>query len=80
MEAVTKPGLCQWCSKRLPSAGQGTRRLFCDDTCRQRYKRAERAATLGELVEALGPHVDTGGIEIYKELVDHLAGKINADA
>jgi hypothetical protein len=40
---------CQECGERLPTPGQGTPRLFCDDVCRQRHKRKERAAELKRL-------------------------------
>ena len=68
---------CKWCGKPLEDPRPGVTKLFCSDAHRARYKRAERSATIADVVERLGPHVTDEGIFIYKELVDHLAGKVN---
>lgn len=71
-------GRCLFCEAPLePTPGNRAERLYCSDAHRAAYKRAQRACTLAELVEKLGPHVDIGGIGIYNELVDHLAGRVN---
>jgi hypothetical protein len=77
---MTKPGRCLWCEKKLPTSGQGTERLFCDDAHRARYKRAERAATWADLVESLEPHVKVSGRRIYREMVERLAGSLSESA
>lgn len=41
---MTKPGRCRYCNRKLVTPGQGTERLFCDDTCRMRQKRIDWAA------------------------------------
>jgi hypothetical protein len=51
---VKRPGRCLDCARRLATAGQGTQRLFCDDVCRQRYKRAQRTAELARLRKLAG--------------------------
>jgi hypothetical protein len=59
---------------------QGRDKKFGDQACAQKWRRANRAATLGELVERLGPFVCDDGLEVYRELVGHLAGRVNESA
>jgi hypothetical protein len=52
-------------------------KLYCNDAHRARYKRAQKAANLADIVTELGPFVTDDGIFIYKRLVDSLAGRLN---
>ena len=76
---MTRPGRCLWCDTPLVprTNDKGQERLYCDASHRQKFKRAQRAFVIADVVERLGPHVNDSGIEIYKELVDHLAGRVS---
>lgn len=67
---------CLWCGTKFSAAERAKGKLYCDASCKFRYKRAQRAAAQGDLLEALGPFVMDDGIEIYRQLVNQLAGTI----
>lgn len=69
---------CRWCDKELaPSPGRRSQPRFCSDAHRQRYRRANNAAATADIVQRLEPYVAEAGVFIFRELVDHLAGKVN---
>lgn len=67
---------CLWCDEELEGKKDGA--LFCDDAHRAKYKRAAKAAKLADIVERLEPFVSEDGEPVYRELVGHLAGAVNA--
>jgi hypothetical protein len=74
---MTRPGRCLWCDTPLdPTPGKRDDRRYCGPAHAAAYKRAKKAETLADLVERLGPFVMDDGLWIYKELVDHLAGRV----
>jgi hypothetical protein len=78
--ALVSDRRCLWCETPLePTPGRRAERLFCSDAHRARYKRTQRAVVIADVVERLGPHIADSGIDIYKELVDHLAGRVNEE-
>lgn len=72
---------CWWCEAQLePSPGRRANPRFCNDAHRQRYRRAQNDATTADIVQRLEPYVAEAGVFIFRELVDHLAGKVNEPA
>ena len=69
---------CRWCGRPFTDAEIKRAKVWCSNAHRERFKRAERAATIADLIEQLGPHVDEAGIFVYKELVDHLTARLQS--
>lgn len=70
---MTEEGRCWWCDEPLVPP----KRKFHTEACRQKYKRAEEAASWADLVQRLGPYVKVAGTSIYQEMVDRLARRVN---
>ena len=71
---------CRWCQREFVPPPSAPGKLYCDAACRAKWKRAEKSATIADLVEKLGPFVTDAGLGVYAELVGHLQGRVNADA
>jgi hypothetical protein len=81
---------CAFCGNEFPAPPtafvydeDGQRRptkRFCSDAHRAAYRRVTRGMHLAQLVEKLGPFVDTAGEDIYNELVTETAWRVNESA
>ena len=62
-ETVGKAACCAWCGKTLTG---GPRQRFCDDACRSRRYRGQKAAAEERIIQGLKDQI--------AELEDELAG------